>query len=73
MAVKKNTIIALTLSKKFKLVTAGVFVADGSEDKPENKLRQEINRNCQENLYNEISFSKTVFYSKFILVNGSQG
>ena len=73
MAVKKNTVIALTLSKKFKLVTVDVFVADGSKGKPGNKLRQEINRNCQENLYNEISFSKTVFCSKFTLMNDSQG
>ena len=49
MAVKKNTIIALKLSKEFKLVAVGVFVAGGVEDKPENQLRQETNCNCQEN------------------------
>ena len=54
MAVKKNTIIALKLSKEFKLVAVGVFVADGIEDKPENQLRQEIIRNCQENFITKL-------------------
>ena len=54
MAVKKNTIIALKLSKEFKLVAVGVFVADGIEDKPENQLRQEIIHNCQENFITKL-------------------